>query len=128
MGNSKAGKIRDLGKVEGGLIELVDAIIKGAILNGSKLVRFSNPSRKKVNVYESDGHEPLRRTAHFPLRLRSSVVARLKIMANVSISVHRMAQTGTINFQLTGEMKEVKMMCIPTIKGDEDIVLTMTWA
>ena len=50
--------------------------------------------------------------------LQSSVVARLKIMANLDIAERRLPQDGRINLQVEGEPIDVRVATVPTVEGE----------
>lgn len=59
-----------------------------------------------------------------PPNLRSAVIARLKIMANLDISERRKPQDGKIDFSKYSPFKmELRVATVPTAGGQEDVVL-----
>jgi len=50
--------------------------------------------------------------------LQSSVVSRLKIMANLDISERRLPQDGRISLEMAGQMIDVRVATIPTVNGE----------
>ncbi|HEY3488612.1 MAG TPA: ATPase, T2SS/T4P/T4SS family [Candidatus Deferrimicrobiaceae bacterium] len=55
--------------------------------------------------------------------LRSRLVARLKIMAQLDITEHRKPQDGKIRLRLKDKPLELRVATIPTVSRDEDVVL-----
>ncbi|MDX6766363.1 MAG: GspE/PulE family protein [Candidatus Methylacidiphilales bacterium] len=50
--------------------------------------------------------------------LKASVIARLKIMANLDIAEKRLPQDGRINLEYEGEAIDVRVATIPTVHGE----------
>lgn len=50
--------------------------------------------------------------------LQSSVVSRIKIMANLDISERRLPQDGRISLENAGQMIDVRVATIPTVNGE----------
>jgi general secretion pathway protein E/type IV pilus assembly protein PilB len=57
-------------------------------------------------------------------RLQASVISRLKIMANMSISEKRIPQDGRIQAQVGGKVIDLRVSCLPTNHG-ESIVMRL---
>ena len=61
-----------------------------------------------------------------PHVLRSALLSRIKIMANLDISEHRMPQDGKIDFSRFAPTKlELRVAVLPTTNGLEDIVMRL---
>jgi type II secretory ATPase GspE/PulE/Tfp pilus assembly ATPase PilB-like protein len=58
-----------------------------------------------------------------PPQHRSSVVARIKIMAKLDIAERRKPQDGKIRFRLSDGQIELRVATLPTANGNEDVVL-----
>jgi type II secretory ATPase GspE/PulE/Tfp pilus assembly ATPase PilB-like protein len=58
-----------------------------------------------------------------PSTYRLPLVARVKIMAMLDIAEHRKPQDGKIRFRLGEKQIELRVATIPTVNGNEDIVL-----
>ncbi|MFV1995653.1 MAG: GspE/PulE family protein, partial [Verrucomicrobiales bacterium] len=50
--------------------------------------------------------------------LQASVIARLKIMANLDIAERRLPQDGRINLQIEGAPIDVRVATVPTVEGE----------
>jgi type II secretory ATPase GspE/PulE/Tfp pilus assembly ATPase PilB-like protein len=80
------------------------------------------PGRSGVIRFRRDGS--LVKYDELPARLRSSVVSRLKIMANLNIAQKLLPQDGKIKFKNFHPLDiELRMATIPTAGGVEDVVL-----
>ncbi|MDP3173194.1 MAG: ATPase, T2SS/T4P/T4SS family, partial [Phenylobacterium sp.] len=61
-----------------------------------------------------------------PHVMRAAMVSRLKIMANLDISEHRLPQDGKIDFSHFAATKlELRVACLPTANGLQDVVLRL---
>lgn len=61
-----------------------------------------------------------------PHVLRSALVSRIKIMANLDISEHRLPQDGKIDFSRFSTIQlELRVACLPTSNGLQDVVLRL---
>jgi type II secretory ATPase GspE/PulE/Tfp pilus assembly ATPase PilB-like protein len=58
-----------------------------------------------------------------PSSLRLALVARLKIMARLDISEKRKPQDGKIQLKLADQTIELRVATLPTVNGNEDLVL-----
>jgi type II secretory ATPase GspE/PulE/Tfp pilus assembly ATPase PilB-like protein len=63
---------------------------------------------------------------HLPASYRRALVSRLKIMARLDIAERRKPQDGKIKLRLPqGREIELRVATIPTVHGDEDVVLRL---
>ena len=61
---------------------------------------------------------------NLPAKYRASLVARIKIMANLDITERRKPQDGKIKLRLARrEAIELRVATLPTVTGDEDVVM-----
>ena len=61
-----------------------------------------------------------------PYNYKRSLVSRLKIMAGLDIAEKRLPQDGKIKFKTrTGRTLELRVATIPTIEGNEDVVMRL---
>jgi len=58
-----------------------------------------------------------------PAAFRDQVVARIKIMADMDITERRKPQDGKIRFKIGKRIVELRVATIPTVNGNEDVVL-----
>ncbi len=54
---------------------------------------------------------------------RARIVARIKIMAELDIAERRKPQDGKIRFRIAKRLVELRVATIPTVNGNEDVVL-----
>lgn len=103
------------------IVRFVNKILVDAIRTKSSDIHFE-PYEKVCRVrYRLDG--VLREVVDSPKKLANSIVARLKVMANLDISEHRVPQDG--RFRLTvakGHSIDVRMSTCPTIHGEKVVM------
>ena len=102
------------------IIKLVNSIIVEAFkMRGSDI--HLEPLSKTFRVrYRIDG--VLHEQKSPPKRLQASIIARLKIQANMSIAEHRIPQDGRIQTSIGGKLIDLRVSCIPSAHG-ESIVM-----
>src|SRR5574342_576861 len=144
--DKKGGLVEDeryKGVVEELTREHVEATLPGA--DDGRVVEADAPLIKLVNqlivdafkMRASDIHlEPLAKSFRLryridgmlhemkapPKRLQPSIISRLKIQSNMSISEHRIPQDGRIQTTVGGKMIDLRVSCLPTNHG-ESIVM-----
>ena len=101
-------------------VRLVDSIIKEAIPYRASDIHIE-PFEKKVNVrYRIDGD--LQERANFPIESYQAISARIKIMAGMDISEHRIPQDGRINMMIGGKEYDFRVSSLPTVFGEKFVV------
>ena len=53
-----------------------------------------------------------------PKRLQASIITRLKIQSNMSISEHRIPQDGRIQSKVGNKLIDLRVSCLPTNHGE----------
>jgi general secretion pathway protein E/type IV pilus assembly protein PilB len=102
------------------IIRLVNGIIVEAFKARASDIHLE-PLNKSFRVrYRIDGM--LHEMKSPPKRLQASIIARLKIQANMSIAEHRVPQDGRIQMQIGGKAIDLRVSCLPTNHG-ESIVM-----
>ncbi|HEX7577941.1 MAG TPA: ATPase, T2SS/T4P/T4SS family [Verrucomicrobiae bacterium] len=102
------------------LIRLVNQIIVDAFKMRASDIHLE-PLEKRFRLrYRIDGlmHE----MKAPPKRLQPSIIARLKIQSNMSISEHRIPQDGRIQSEVGKKLIDLRVSCLPTNHG-ESIVM-----
>ncbi len=102
------------------IIKLVGLLIMEAYRNRASDIHIE-PLEKRLRVrYRIDG--VLQEMDNPPKRLQSSIIARLKIMANMSIAEKRIPQDGRIQIPVMGRTLDLRVSSLPTNHG-ESIVM-----
>lgn len=108
------------------LVKLVNKIVMDAVNAGASDVHIeSNAGKRNVGIrFRRDGI--LTEYLQVPYNFRAAIVSRIKVMAGLDISERRRAQDGRINFRQFGPMNvELRVACVPTAEGLEDVVLRL---
>jgi type II secretory ATPase GspE/PulE/Tfp pilus assembly ATPase PilB-like protein len=106
------------------VVKLVNKIIVDAYNQGASDIHIE-PGRGKDRILvrlRRDG--ALQKYIEIPHELRSSVIARIKIMCDLDISEKRKPQDGKIQFKKFGPLDiELRVATLPTSGGVEDVVM-----
>ncbi len=117
------GKLDDDGgavDADGPLIRLVNQIIVDAFKLRASDIHLE-PLEKRFRLrYRIDG--VMQEMKSPPKRLQPSIIARLKIQANMTISEHRIPQDGRIQTKVGSKLIDLRVSCLPTNHG-ESIVM-----
>ncbi len=102
------------------LIKLVNTLIVDAFKMRASDIHLE-PLAKRFRVrYRIDG--VLHEMKAPPKRLQASIISRLKIQSNMSISEHRIPQDGRIQTSVGSKLIDLRVSCLPTSHG-ESIVM-----
>jgi type IV pilus assembly protein PilB len=119
----QVGNVDDDGaavETDGPLIRLVNQIIVDAFKLRASDIHLE-PLEKRFRLrYRIDG--VMQEMKSPPKRLQPSVIARLKIQANMVISEHRIPQDGRIQTKVGTKLIDLRVSCLPTNHG-ESIVM-----
>ncbi len=110
---------------DSGVAKLVNQIIFDAYSRGASDIHIEpdGDEREMIVRFRIDGTcEVYRR---FQPALRSRMVARLKIMAQLDITERRKPQDGKIRIRMKDKPLELRVATIPTVTRDEDVVLRL---
>ena len=106
------------------IMQIVNKLINDAYARRSSDIHVEpNVGKKNVEIrYRVDGECGLAQT--LPYNYRAAIISRIKIMANLDITVKRLPQDGKIKFRRSGgEEIELRVATIPTQGGVEDVVM-----
>jgi type IV pilus assembly protein PilB len=113
----------DLEKASGEapVVRLVNMILINAIKKGASDIHVE-PYEKKMRVrYRIDG--VLYEEMNPPLRLKSALVSRLKIMSSLDIAERRLPQDGRIKLKLgKGREMDYRVSVLPTMFGEKVVM------
>jgi general secretion pathway protein E/type IV pilus assembly protein PilB len=119
----QVGKLDDDGgevDADGPLIRLVNQIIVDAFKLRASDIHLE-PLEKRFRLrYRIDG--VMQEMKSPPKRLQPSIIARLKIQSNMTISEHRIPQDGRIQTKVGSKLIDLRVSCLPTNHG-ESIVM-----
>jgi general secretion pathway protein E len=108
-------RLRDLAS-EAPVIRLVSQLITRAVESRASDIHIE-PFQNRIAVrYRIDG--VLREVASPPLRLRASLVSRVKIMAKLNIAERRLPQDGRVRIAVHGKDYDLRVSTVPTMHGE----------
>jgi type IV pilus assembly protein PilB len=128
-GEVEVGKVGALGTPENDssvveadapIIKLVNTIIVEAFKARASDIHLEPLAKTFRLRYRIDG--VLHEMKSPPKRLQASIISRLKIQSNMSISEKRIPQDGRIQAQVGGKVIDLRVSCLPTNHG-ESIVM-----
>ena len=102
------------------LIRLVNQIIVDAFKMRASDIHLEPLAKRFRLRYRIDGM--LHEMKAPPKRLQASIITRLKIQSNMSISEHRIPQDGRIQSKVGNKLIDLRVSCLPTNHG-ESIVM-----
>ena len=108
-------RLRDLAS-EGPVIRLVNSLITRAIENRASDIHIEPAQNRLAIRYRIDG--VLTEVSSPPLRLRSAIISRIKIMARLNIAERRLPQDGRIRLAVQGRDFDLRVSSIPTLHGE----------
>ncbi|OGO91508.1 MAG: type IV-A pilus assembly ATPase PilB [Coxiella sp. RIFCSPHIGHO2_12_FULL_44_14] len=123
-GESRAEDIFSGGGSDGDVtpvVRFLNKIILDAIKTNSSDIHFE-PYEKRLRIrYRQDGI--LYEIANPPLEITNTLVSRLKVMANLDISEHRIPQDGRFKLVLKkGEPVDFRISTCPTMYGEKVVL------
>ena len=103
------------------IVNLVNRLLRGAAEMGASDVHFE-PSEMFVRVrFRLDG--VLGTVTHLPKSVRHSVIARIKIMANLDIAERRLPQDGRMKLQIDPTRSiDVRVSVLPGLHGEKVVL------
>ena len=110
------------GADEAPVIKLVNLMIMDAVGQGASDVHIE-PEEETLRIrFRVDG--VLHERAAPEKFLQSSLISRLKIMANLDIAENRVPQDGRIQMKMEGRDIDIRVSCVPTMYG-ENVVMRL---
>ena len=104
------------------VVKLVDSLIENAVSERASDIHLEpSPDRLRIRL-RIDG--VLRDIEAPPISLKSAIVSRIKVMANLDIAERRLAQDGRIRTSVAGREIDIRVSCVPVQHG-ESLVLRL---
>lgn len=111
------------------VVKLVNTIITEGYKQGVSDIHIEPGMDSEVVLVRFRHDGILRHHMELPGELKSALVSRIKIMANLDISERRRPQDGKIVFRTFSELDmELRVATLPTSQGGEDVVLRIPGA
>lgn len=102
------------------IVKLTNLIIYEAVKAGASDIHIEPQEKKVVVRYRIDG--VLRIFKELPVSIRDSLVARIKILANMDISERRRPQDGRIRVKVRGKKIDLRVSTVPTVYGEKVVM------
>jgi type II secretory ATPase GspE/PulE/Tfp pilus assembly ATPase PilB-like protein len=118
-----AGPEEEVNVSDSAVIKLVNQIIIDAYRRGASDIHIEPNGTESALVVRFRIDGDCVAYQELPASLRSSLVARLKIMARLDIAERRKPQDGKIRFKIKSQAIELRVATIPTVNQNEDVVL-----
>jgi len=111
------------GEADSAVIKLANQIIIDGYRRGASDIHIEpNGRERKTTIrFRIDGECVIYQ--EIPSAVRLPLVARIKIMSKLDISERRRPQDGKIRFRLQDRKIELRVATIPTVNGNEDVVM-----
>lgn len=101
-------------------IKLTNMIISDAVIKGASDIHIE-PMEKGINLrFRIDG--VLVQQPSPPKRIQSSLISRLKVMADMDISERRIPQDGRTKIQVEHRELDIRISSIPTVYGEKIVM------
>ena len=102
---------------EAPIIRMVLVILRHAIEGNASDIHIE-PGREKLNVrFRQDG--VLHLSLFLPLNVHSSIVSRIKILANLKIDENRIPQDGRFSAKINNKDIDFRVATLPTLYGEK---------
>ena len=102
------------------IVRLVNQILSNAATLKASDIHIDPQETKVVIRYRMDG--VLRVERVLPKHMQSVLIARLKIMANLDITEHRIPQDGRMKFHLDFHPIDLRVSTLPTVFGEKVVL------
>jgi type IV pilus assembly protein PilB len=105
---------------EAPVVRLVTSLLQRAVGEGASDIHIEPQAQELTVRLRVDG--VLREFMSVPPKLQASVLARLKILANLNIAEKRIPQDGRFSVRLGGTKVDLRVATLPTIFGEEIVL------
>ncbi|MGM8216316.1 GspE/PulE family protein [Bacillaceae bacterium W0354] len=115
-------EVQDLSEVEADspVVKLINQIIQQAVVEKASDIHFDPHENKIVARIRVDG--ALRTEQVLSKGVQSSLVTRIKIMANLDITESKIPQDGRIKLRVEGRHVDLRVSTLPTIFGEKVVI------
>jgi type IV pilus assembly protein PilB len=102
------------------VVKLINALLTDAVARGASDIHFECFEHELRVRYRIDG--VLQEIMKPPLKLRSALISRFKIMANLNISERRIPQDGRIKLKIMNRVIDYRVSTLPTLFGEKVVL------
>ena len=102
------------------VVKLINALLTDAVARGASDIHFECFEHELRVRYRVDG--VLQEIMKPPLKLRSALISRFKIMASLNISERRIPQDGRIKLKILNRVIDYRVSTLPTLFGEKVVL------
>ncbi len=102
------------------IVKLTNLIIFEAVKAEASDIHIEPQEKKVIVRYRIDG--VLRIFKELPTSVKDSLIARIKILANLDISERRRPQDGRIRVRVRGKKIDLRVSTVPTVYGEKVVM------
>ncbi|NRD76005.1 Flp pilus assembly complex ATPase component TadA [Bacillus sp. BRMEA1] len=117
---NERGRTDDTNDQDSPIVKLVNQILTNAVIQRASDIHIDPQETKILVRYRIDG--VLRIDRILPQSMLSVLTARIKIMANLDITEHRIPQDGRINLNLEFHPIDLRVSTLPTVYGEKIVM------
>jgi type IV pilus assembly protein PilB len=114
------GRDEDATDLDSPIVRLVNQILANAVVQKASDIHIDPQETKVVVRYRVDGVLKVERV--LPKHMQSVLIARIKIMANLDITEHRIPQDGRIKINLDFHPIDLRISTLPTVYGEKIVM------
>jgi type IV pilus assembly protein PilB len=108
------------------IVRLVSSVLQHAVGDGASDIHIEPRTREVAVRFRVDG--VLREVMSIPLKLQSSVTARIKLMAGLNIAEKRVPQDGRFSVRLDDQKIDFRVASLPTACGEKLVLRLLDMA
>ncbi len=102
------------------VVKLVNQILRQAVIQKASDIHIDSMETKVLVRFRVDGR--LRNERNLPKNVQGSLITRVKIMANLDITEHRVPQDGRIKLSMENRQMDLRISTLPTIFGEKIVI------
>lgn len=102
------------------IVKIINQLIQQAVVEKASDIHFDPHENKVIARLRVDG--TLRTEQVFAKGIQSSLVTRIKIMANLDITESKVPQDGRIKVRVEGRNVDLRVSTLPTIYGEKIVI------
>jgi len=102
------------------IIKIVDSLIKEAIQSNASDIHIESQENELLVRYRIDGI--LRDIVNFSKEYAPSIIARIKVLANLKLDEHRLPQDGRFKLEINKKRYSFRVSVMPVIDGEKVVI------
>ncbi|MEH7010535.1 ATPase, T2SS/T4P/T4SS family [Neobacillus niacini] len=120
LSSNDRGRDDDVTDLDSPIVRLVNQLLTNAVIQKASDIHIDPHETKVVIRYRVDGVLKVERV--LPRHMQSVLTARIKIMANLDITEHRIPQDGRIKLNLEFHPIDLRVSTLPTVYGEKIVM------